>query len=68
MEFDLKESEFIPLCDLLKVTGHCENGGHAKTVIGDGEVKVNGKISTVKRLKIKSGDKVDFSGQSITIK
>jgi ribosome-associated protein len=67
MEFDLKESEFIPLCDLLKVTGHCENGGHAKSVIADGEVKVNGETCTVKRLKIKSNDVIEFSGQQIKV-
>lgn len=67
MDFSLAESEFIALCDLLKVTGLCENGGHAKTVIADGEVKVNGSITQVKRLKIRSGDTIEYNRQKIQV-
>lgn len=67
MEFSLEYSEHIALCDLLKVTGLCENGGHAKTVIANGEVKVNGQVCTIKRLKIHPNDLIEFNGEKIKV-
>ena len=66
-EFQLKGKVFIPLCDLLKTTGLCQTGGHAKIVIADGLVKVDGEVELRKRCKMKKGQTVEFEGQKITI-
>lgn len=63
----LDGSEFIPLCDLLKRTGMCSNGGHAKAMIGEGQVKVDGKVELRKRGKIVANQIVEFNGQSVKV-
>ncbi len=67
LELSLEGTEFIPLCDLLKRMGLCETGGHAKTVIAEGAVKVDGEVELRKRCKIKSGQIIEFSGQTIKV-
>lgn len=67
-EFILKGKEFIPLCDLMKVTDLCESGGVAKHLIAGGEVQVDGVIETRKRCKIRAGQKVLFKGQEVLVK
>ena len=66
--FELEDHEFIELNNLLKVTGLCESGGRAKTLIGEGQVKVNGKVELRKRCKIRTGQVVEFEGQKVTVK
>lgn len=66
-EFELEGTEFIPLCDLLKTMGFCENGGMAKAVIGQERVKVDGVVETRKRCKIRKGQVVDFEGQVVKV-
>ena len=61
------KGEFIRLDDLLKVTGSVVTGGHAKIVIQEGEVKVNGEVCTMRGKKIRSGDSVDFQGTCYTV-
>ena len=67
MQFALENHEFIELCNLLKVTNLCETGGHAKIVISNGEVKVDGEIETRKRCKIRPGQVIEFQGETITV-
>ena len=52
--------EFIKLDSLLKMCNAVMTGGHAKIVIQEGEVKVNGEICTARGKKIKVGDNVEF--------
>ncbi len=66
-EFKLKNVDFIPLCDLLKAAGLCQTGGHAKLVIGEGEVTVDGNVETRKRCKIIPGQVVVFDDQKIQV-
>ena len=66
--FELEDHEFIELNNLLKVTGLCESGGLAKILIGDGQVRVNGKVELRKRCKIRTGQVVEFEGQKVTVK
>lgn len=66
--FELEDREFIELNNLLKVTGLCESGGLAKILIGDGQVKVDGKTELRKRCKIRTGQIVEFEGQKVTVK
>ena len=55
-------SEFIRLDSFLKFKGLAETGGHAKIMIQDGIVRVNGEICTSRGKKIKTGDCVSFRG------
>ncbi len=68
IEFKLRAGEeFIPLCDLLKVTGLCESGAVAKHMIADGLVQVDGMVDTRKRRKVRAGENVLFQGQEIKV-
>lgn len=66
-EFALKNTEFIELNDLLKVTGLCASGGAAKALIAEGTVKVDGQVELRKRCKIRQGQTVEFQGQMIVV-
>jgi ribosome-associated protein len=66
-EFKLKNSEFIELNSLLKVTGLCESGGMAKISIAEGGVRVDGVIELRKRCKIRRGQIVEFEGHRIIV-
>ena len=54
------ETEFIRLDSFLKMCDAVQSGGHAKMVIQDGNVKVNGEICTMRGKKIRPSDKVEF--------
>lgn len=60
-------TDFIKLQDLLKLSGLCQTGGHAKLVVQNGEVEVNGKICEMRGKKLRPGDVVKFAGQKIEI-
>ncbi len=59
--------EYIKLDSLLKFSGLCQTGGHAKNEILDGKVFVNGEICTMRGKKIHAGDKVSFYGNEIEV-
>lgn len=61
------KEEFIRLDSALKLAGLVETGGHAKIVIQNGEVLVNGEICTMRGKKLRSGDKAEFEGNSFKI-
>lgn len=63
--FELEGRDFIELNNLLKVTGLCESGGRAKSLIADGRVKVDGKVELRKRCKLRVGQKIEFDGHLI---
>lgn len=54
------ETEFIRLDSFLKMCDAVQSGGHAKMVIQEGEVKVNGEICTMRGKKLRKKDKVEF--------
>ena len=60
-------TEFIKLDSLLKFAALVGTGGEAKYVIGEGMVKVNGEVCTMRGKKIKPGDTVDFEGNVLQI-
>jgi ribosome-associated protein len=66
MEFELK-GEFIPLCDLLKITGVANSGGQGKAMVADGHVRVDGEVELRKTAKIRKGQLVDCFGETITV-
>ena len=64
MEFEkiaIKE-DFIRLDSAMKLADMVVTGGHAKIVIQEGEVKVNGEVCTMRGKKLRKGDKVEFDG------
>lgn len=65
-EIKIKE-DFIKLDSLLKFSGIAETGGHAKILILDGEVTVNGETCTMRGKKIIVGDTVEALGEEIRI-
>ena len=66
-KFKLDGREFIELNNLLKVQSWVESGGRAKVLIGEGQVKVNGKVELRKRCKIQSGMIVEFMEQKVEV-
>lgn len=53
-------TDFIRLDAALKLGDAVQSGGHAKIVIQDGEVKVNGEVCTQRGKKIHPGDNFQF--------
>jgi len=60
--------EPVELYKILKFEGLVSSGGEAKSVIGNGQVRVNGEVETRKRKKIVSGDIIDFLDEKLKIK
>lgn len=54
-------SDFIRLDAALKLSDAVQTGGHAKIVITEGEVQVNGEVCTQRGKKLRSGDKFSFA-------
>lgn len=54
------DTEFIRLDSFLKMCDAVQTGGHAKIVIQDGEVKVNGEVCTSRGKKLRKGDNAEF--------
>jgi ribosome-associated protein len=65
-EFKLKE-DYIELIRLLKYMRLAETGGHAKIMVDEGMVMLNGEVESRKRAKIRVGDIVEVEGQQIKI-
>jgi len=61
------DGEYIKLDQLLKLGEVVGSGGHAKLVILNGEVKVNGQTSLQRGKKIRRGDKVLFQDVEIEV-
>ena len=65
-QISIKE-DYIKLDSALKLAGLVSTGGHAKMVILDGEVKVNGEVCLMRGKKLRSGDKVEFENNEFSI-
>ena len=59
--------EFIPLINLLKLKNIAQSGGHAKMMVEESEVKVNGEPELRKRRKLRPGDIIEVEGITIEI-
>jgi len=66
-EFQLK-TEYIELLKLLKLLGFAETGGHAKILVEEGEISLNGQPEFRKRAKLRDGDEVEIMGEKIIIR
>ena len=60
-------TEFIKLQDAMKFANIVYSGGEAKTLIQEGEVKVNGEVCTMRGKKLYPGDKFSFDGDTYVI-
>ena len=59
--------DFIRLDSAMKLADMVVTGGHAKKVIQDGEVKLNGEVCTMRGKKLHSGDRVEFDGRGFEV-
>ncbi len=57
------DTEFIRLDALLKFCDAVQSGGQAKTVIFDGEVRVNGEVCLQRGKKLRPGDVAEFENK-----
>jgi ribosome-associated protein len=63
----MTDSAFIKLDQFLKHVGVVQTGGHAKLLIQDGEVKVNGTVETRRGRKLIEGDRVALLGETYEV-
>lgn len=61
------KEDFIRLDSAMKLASLVSTGGHAKIVIQNGEVKVNGEVCTQRGKKLYSGDKVEYNSNGFVI-
>ncbi len=61
------DSEFIKLDQFLKLADIASTGGHAKFLIQEGLVKVNGEIETRRGKKLRTNDIIEVEGNKIKI-
>ncbi len=66
LAFSLEE-DHIQLIRLLKFLNIAENGAHAKWLVDEGLVNLNGSLEYRKRAKLKKGDRVEVEGFLIQI-
>lgn len=60
-------TEWIKLDQLLKLAGICETGGHAKEVIAEGLVTVNGEVCLMRGKKLRPGDVIALEDIVLTL-
>ena len=61
------KEDFIRLDSAMKLASMVLTGGHAKLVIQNGEVKVNGETCLMRGKKLVSGDTVEYDGGGFVI-
>lgn len=61
------DTEFIRLDSLLKLSGIAQTGGHAKILVQNGEVSVNGEICLMRGKKIRENDVVSCGNDIIEV-
>ena len=61
------DSEFIKLDQFLKLADLASTGGHAKFLILEGLVKVNGEVETRRGKKLRPQDIVEVEGNKIKV-
>ncbi len=61
------DTEFIRLDALLKFAGLVETGGHAKELIAEGMVSVNGETCLQRGKKLRPGDSVRLEDEILEV-
>ncbi|HJV28189.1 MAG TPA: RNA-binding S4 domain-containing protein [Aromatoleum sp.] len=59
--------EYIQLDQLLKAAGLVGTGGQAHAAVEAGEVRVDGKVESRKRAKLRPGARVSFGGEEVVL-
>jgi ribosome-associated protein len=67
IKFELA-GDYIELIKLLKLLHIAESGAHAKGLVEQGKITLNGRKELRKRAKIRSGDVIGLSEIQITIR
>ncbi len=57
----------IRLDQFLKLSGIAQTGGHAKLLIQDGDVQVNGEVEYRRRRKLVAGDTILVAGKEVVV-
>jgi len=57
----------IRLGQLLKLAGLAESGGEARTLVQDGEVRVNGETELRRGRQLHRGDLVEVAGERVRV-
>ena len=60
--------DHIELIKLLKVRDIAQSGGHAKGLVEEGAVRVNGEPESRKRRKLRVGDRVEVGGYTVEVR
>lgn len=63
----IEVDEGIALGQFLKFSGAASTGGHAKVLIEEGDVLVNGDVERRRGRKLRAGDVVVVAGDEITV-
>ena len=58
---------FIKLDSALKFSGIAETGGHAKMLVEEGSIRVNGEACLVRGKKLYPGDNFEYRNERFTI-
>ena len=66
LDLSIRE-DTIRLGQLLKLSGLAESGGHARELVQDGEVRVNGEVDTRRGRQLHRGDLVEVGDESVRI-
>lgn len=61
------EPKKLCLDQFLKLSSIAESGGHAKFMIQNGEVRVNGELETRRRRKLVLNDVVEVGGKRLIV-
>jgi len=60
-------TEYVELCNLLKLVDLADSGGRGKAMVAEGLVKVDGELELRKTAKIKAGQIIECQGKRILI-
>ncbi len=60
-------TEYIKLDQFLKLTGLAGTGGHAKILINEGQIKVNGEVCTMRGKKLRADDLVEIEEDTFKV-
>lgn len=66
VEFSIN-TEYVELCNLLKLVGLADSGGRGKSMVAEGLVKVDGQLELRKTAKIRAGQLVQCEGTMIHV-
>ena len=61
------QGEYVELNQVLKLAGLCDSGGAGKTLVAEGQVRVDGVVELRKTCKIRAGQQVTCHGTTIRV-